>query len=67
MLFTDVLFGVFGRLPDFYKNRSFYNNTVNYETRIENLNMKYIIQNLSKNKYDNDLVSKFYVKKTLNK
>jgi hypothetical protein len=41
MLFTDVLFGIFGRLPDFYKNRSFYNNTVNNETRIENLSMKH--------------------------
>jgi hypothetical protein len=41
MLFIDVIFGVFGRLPDFYKNRSFYNNTINYETRIENLNMKH--------------------------
>ena len=48
-LFTDVLFGVFGRLPDFYKNQSFYNKTretfrgaggenvenVNYQTRIK--------------------------------
>jgi hypothetical protein len=26
MLFPDVLFAVFGRLTDFYKDRSFYNN-----------------------------------------
>ncbi len=48
-LFTDVLFGVFSRLPDFYENRSFYNNTerhwggggsvenVNYEPRIKKM------------------------------
>jgi hypothetical protein len=34
MLFTDILFGVFGRLPDFYNNRFSYNNTINYETRV---------------------------------
>jgi hypothetical protein len=30
LLFTDVLFGAFGRLPNFFTNRSFYNNTATH-------------------------------------
>jgi hypothetical protein len=51
LLFTDVLFGAFGRLPNFFTNRSFYNNTATHVGGgggdVDNVNNEFIIKNCS--------------------
>jgi hypothetical protein len=52
LLFTDVLFGAFGRLPNFFTNRSFYNNTATHVGGggggdVYNVNNEFIIKNCS--------------------
>ncbi len=49
LLFTDVLFGAFGRLPNFFPNRSFYNNTATHVGGgdVDNVNNEFIIKNCS--------------------
>ncbi len=55
-LFTDVLSGVFGRLPDFYKNRSFNNTGRHMEGGMLKIETRNIMHNLCKNSYDNVFV-----------
>jgi hypothetical protein len=49
LLFTDVLFGAFGRLPNFFTNRSFYNTTAPHVGGgdVDNVNNEFIIKNCS--------------------